>query len=173
MMVYATRSRILTILLLCFCINVAVAERWAVHLHRRDGPTTSSTDVSTSQSNKPSQTGSSSGDGGISTSGSKVPAITATSNSTSSSTSASATSTVSQITAIPSNLNGASPSSALNLNYTGYNCTANFISDVFMLIEHSYPHPRQASHYSSGHSRFCSRRGNFDDYWSCLHPGRH
>jgi cytoskeletal protein RodZ len=127
-MVYATRSRIVAILLLCFCVNVVVADRWAIHLHRRDGPTTSSTSVSdsTSQPNQPSQTASN-GDGGSSTtqnSASKV-SITTTINSTTSSTSASTTSTTAAtITPIPSNLNGATPTSALNLNYTGYNCMA-------------------------------------------------
>ncbi|KUJ12741.1 uncharacterized protein LY89DRAFT_737659 [Mollisia scopiformis] len=124
MMVHATRSRILTILLLYFCVNVAVAERWALHLHRRDGPTTSSTDVSTSQSNEPSQTGSSSGDNGGTTATQKA-TITGTSNSTSTSstTSSSSTSTEAQITPVTSNINGATPTSLINLNYTGYNFT--------------------------------------------------
>ncbi|KAE8448448.1 hypothetical protein EG329_009513 [Mollisiaceae sp. DMI_Dod_QoI] len=128
-MVHATRSRIIAILLLCFCINIAVAERWAIHLYRRDGPTTSSTatvsDVSASQSNKPSQTGSSSGDNGgsstITNSGTKAATITATSNSTSSSTPP--TATQASITPITSNINGGAPASAINLNNTGYNFT--------------------------------------------------
>ncbi|CZR54525.1 uncharacterized protein PAC_04409 [Phialocephala subalpina] len=124
-MVHATRSRVIAVLLLYFCINVAVADRWAIHLHRRDGPTTSSTsitDVSTSQTDKASQT-SSGGNGGSTTQNSKSATITSSSNSTSSSTSATATQAT--ITAVTSNINGngAIQTSALNFNNSSYNYT--------------------------------------------------
>jgi hypothetical protein len=112
-MVSAMRSKILVLLLLCFCINLSVANRWAIQLHGRDAqPTTTSADASST----PSQTGKTNGgkEGGETGSAN----ATATLNSTSSSVSA--TQTGAAITAITSNINGPAPTA--NLNFSGFNC---------------------------------------------------
>ncbi|KAG9234273.1 hypothetical protein BJ875DRAFT_19688 [Amylocarpus encephaloides] len=68
-MVLMMKSKVLALLLLCFCINIVVADRWGARFHRRDGPTspsitTTPTSVldtllpSSSATNRPSQTNS-------------------------------------------------------------------------------------------------------------------
>ncbi|TVY19785.1 hypothetical protein LARI1_G002972 [Lachnellula arida] len=136
-MVHAVRSKILAILLLCFCINVAVADRWGVHIHRRDGPTTpsiTSTETSSSPSSTSSQTGgNTSGDSGGESKTDKTSdetssdqpkstatSITTTDASSSSSSSASQTTDASAVTA---NLVGAAPTVTIN-NSSIFNSTA-------------------------------------------------
>ncbi|TVY48910.1 hypothetical protein LOCC1_G001481 [Lachnellula occidentalis] len=138
-MVNAVRSKVLAILLLCFCINIAVADRWGVHIHRRDGPTTpsiTSTETSQPPSSTPSQTGgNTSGDSGGESNTDKTsdetssdqPKSTATSvttsdDSSSSSSSASASPTT-NASAVTSNLVGAAPSATVN-NSSIFNSTA-------------------------------------------------
>ncbi|TVY78232.1 hypothetical protein LSUE1_G006727 [Lachnellula suecica] len=134
-MVYAMKSKLLAIVLLCFCIRIVVAERWGVHIHRRDGPTTpsiTSTDISTSPSpsNQPSQSSSGSNGGGSTTnnvsdktsSGSSKATATTASSATSSSGFTSSTSATST-PAVASNLLGAAPTSSLENNST-FNSTA-------------------------------------------------
>jgi hypothetical protein len=115
-MVSAVRSKVLVLLLLCFCINLAVADRWAIHLYRRDGQPTATTEASVA----PSQTG---GDNGGKNGGETTSAnATVTSNSTSHSVTA--TQTGAAITAITSNINGPAPTTSLN--FSGFNCKLEF-----------------------------------------------
>ena len=108
------RSKVLVLLLICFCINLAVADRWAIHLHRRDGPP--ATTSSTTGSPAASQTGG--GDNGGKTGGDTTAGnATVTANSTSSAVPAH---TDSSITAITSNINGPAPTSSLS--FSGFNC---------------------------------------------------
>ncbi|KAK0124570.1 hypothetical protein ONS95_009519 [Cadophora gregata] len=119
-MVYTMRSKVLLLLLLCFCFEACVGNI----IHRQDRPTnppTTDSPSATTSSNQPeqtesSQTESSGRDGkesiSIDRSKSTFATLTPTANSTSSSTSATATSAAT--TAVISNINGASPTSSLN-----------------------------------------------------------
>ncbi|KAL5326659.1 hypothetical protein ACEPPN_004347 [Leptodophora sp. 'Broadleaf-Isolate-01'] len=114
-MVYTMRSKIILLMLLCFCIHFSNA---ALLQHRQDGPTSSSNTesaVATVSTDKPTQT-ESSGRESTSTDRSKSTFATLkpTSNSTSTSTSTSAIPTADSTTAVISNINGASPTSSLN-----------------------------------------------------------
>ncbi|KAG4424982.1 hypothetical protein IFR04_001953 [Cadophora malorum] len=114
-MVYTMRSKVLLLLLLCFCFEACVGNI----IHRQDGPTNSPTTdsaVATTSSNQPEQTETSRGESKESTSAdrskSTFATLTPTANSTSTSTSATATAIAT--TAVISNINGASPTSSLN-----------------------------------------------------------
>ncbi|PMD36682.1 hypothetical protein L207DRAFT_586381 [Hyaloscypha variabilis F] len=114
-MASSMRSKILVLLLLCFCINLTAASRWAVHLHQRDGqPTITSTDASPS----PSSTGGSNGG----SNGGKTTSANATVTSNSTSISETATQTGASITAITSNINGPAPTASFN--FSSFNSTA-------------------------------------------------
>ncbi|TVY40851.1 hypothetical protein LSUB1_G004614 [Lachnellula subtilissima] len=140
-MVHSARSKILAILLLCFCINIAVADRWGVHIHRRDGPTTPSI-TSTETSPSPSSPSTSSQTGGNSSGDSEgqskidktsdetssdPPKSTATSVTTtdasSNSTASAGASSTTNASAVTSNLIGAAPTATIN-NSSIFNTTA-------------------------------------------------
>jgi cytoskeletal protein RodZ len=131
------RSKVLAILLLCFCINLVVAGRWGVHIQRRDGPTSPSitatqNSASPSQptSDKASQTGDSgrsgikNGDASTTSQSDKTPTTSGdnakvTTSSNSSSVTSSATSS-SAVVAVTSNILGAAATSTINNSF--YNC---------------------------------------------------
>ncbi|PVH74539.1 hypothetical protein DL98DRAFT_467729 [Cadophora sp. DSE1049] len=117
-MVYTMRSKVLLLLLLCFCFEACVGNI----IHRQDGPTNSPTTgsaVTTTSSSQPEQTEQTESSGGnnkesttADRSKSTFATLTPTANSTSTSTSA--TATADATTAVISNINGASPTSSLN-----------------------------------------------------------
>lgn len=129
-MIPAMRSKALALLILYFCFNLALAERWPIHLHRRDGPTTSSptiTDASSKPSASPTQsqesTGGDNGSDSTSSQAAKTSSsITLSANSTSSGEHASATTAPISITAVISNINGPAPTSSFN-NKSAFNST--------------------------------------------------
>jgi hypothetical protein len=161
-MVSAIRSKVLVLLLLCFCTNLAVADSWAIHLHRRDGqPTT----ITTQPSPAPSQTG---GDNGGKTGGETTTAnATVTANSTSS---AAATHTDSSITAITSNINGPAPTASLN--FSGFNCRLKATLEAYVLTGFSYCNPECTSPPTRNHTRSCGWRSLINIKWPCLHSCR-
>ncbi|KAH8658632.1 hypothetical protein BGZ60DRAFT_531319 [Tricladium varicosporioides] len=135
-MVQAMRMKIFAIVLLCLCINLAIGERWGVHIHRRDGPTTSSI-TSASSSPAPSQTGSNKAPqptGNSASSGGESSSTTvadksasenakATTSATTNATSiASSTLVASTVSAVTSNIVG--PAATSSTNNSPYNSTA-------------------------------------------------
>ncbi|TVY23558.1 hypothetical protein LHYA1_G008287 [Lachnellula hyalina] len=150
-MVHAVRSKILAILLLCFCINIVVADRWGVHIHRRDGPTTPSI-TSTETSLSPSSTSTSSQTGGDSSGDSEgqsktdktsdetssdqpkstTTSVTTTDASSSSDSTASASaSSTTNASAVTSNLVGAAPTATIN-NSSIFNCMQNYDFNLYV-----------------------------------------
>jgi hypothetical protein len=157
-MVYAMRSKALILLILCFCINITVADRWQAHLHRRDGSTTPSrtaTDMSSS-SNIP--TSSSKDNGGDKETDSKSqPAKTSASMTsvTSSKSSSTSTRSVEVETAVPSNINGGPPITPID-NNSSFNCKAHAQQSISRLTTfNSHPHPQSTSYHSRDHSWIC------------------
>ncbi|KAH6682075.1 hypothetical protein B0J14DRAFT_648491 [Halenospora varia] len=139
-MVQAMRIKIFAIVLLCLCIDLAIGERRVVHIHRRDGPTTSSitsTQASASSSPAPSETGSNKtpqSSGNPASNGGESSSTTvadksasenakATTSATSNSTSiASSTLVASTVSAVTSNIVG--PVVTSSTNNSSYNSTA-------------------------------------------------
>lgn len=144
-------SKIPAIIFLCCCINSAVAGPRAIHVHRRDGPTTPSTitDSSTSQSSAPTQTGIGGSNRGDSTGtqpATTLVSVTTTANSTSSSSSSSASRTTNpvSVSAIISNINGPVPTSSFNSS--PYNCMAGILIIGTSLLTSEQLRPLQKSY---------------------------
>lgn len=119
-MFYPMKAKFLALLVLYFCISIAVADPRAIQRHRRDGSVTPSTitEASETQSSSPTQSGGSSGrkNGGDSTSSYSAAVsstVVLTSPNSTSNLASKPTSTI-DITAVTSNINGAAPTAPTN-----------------------------------------------------------
>jgi hypothetical protein len=141
------RSKLLVLLTLCFCISLALAEPWPIHVQRRDGPSSASstlaTEVAQSSSSSPTKSegsNSASSAAASTTSHSGAASTTVPTSSSaapttlaSTSSSHSATYTMPLISAVTSNMNGPVPTPSVN-NDSTFNCTENpAVSGVFLL----------------------------------------